>query len=103
MSQEKAFRKMSGGKFALTAWFIVAAVAPCLADGQPAVSFDDLRLRNIGPAFSPGRVADIAVDPRNPSIWYLATASSGLWKTDKPRRRPGNPSLITAVPIRWVA
>ena len=29
----------------------------------------------------PGRVADIAVDPRNRSIWYLAVASGGLWKS----------------------
>ncbi len=41
----------------------------------------ELRLRSIGPAVTPGRVADIAVDPRNRSIWYVATASSGLWKT----------------------
>src|SRR5262245_37676928 len=39
------------------------------------------QLRNIGPALQPGRVADIAVDPRNRSVWYVATASSGLWKT----------------------
>jgi photosystem II stability/assembly factor-like uncharacterized protein len=40
-----------------------------------------LPLRNIGPALEPGRIADIAVDPRNRSVWYVATASSGLWKT----------------------
>src|SRR5207247_5515804 len=27
------------------------------------------------------RIADIAVDPRNRSVWYVATASGGLWKT----------------------
>ncbi|MCF7958154.1 MAG: glycosyl hydrolase, partial [Phycisphaerae bacterium] len=42
---------------------------------------DELQLRSIGPTFKPGRVADIAVDPRNRSIWYLANASGGLWKT----------------------
>ena len=41
----------------------------------------ELRLRSIGPAVTPGRVADVAVDPRNRSVWYVATASSGLWKT----------------------
>jgi photosystem II stability/assembly factor-like uncharacterized protein len=35
----------------------------------------------LGPTLKPGRVADIAVDPRNRSIWYLANASGGLWKT----------------------
>jgi len=33
------------------------------------------------PTLKPGRVADIAVDPRNRSLWYLACASGGLWKT----------------------
>ncbi|MCF7974134.1 MAG: glycosyl hydrolase [Phycisphaerae bacterium] len=41
----------------------------------------DLTLRSLGPAIKPGRVADIAVDPRNHSLWYLASASGGLWKT----------------------
>jgi photosystem II stability/assembly factor-like uncharacterized protein len=40
-----------------------------------------LPLRNLGPAFTPGRVGDIAVDPRDRKVWYIATASSGLWKT----------------------
>jgi photosystem II stability/assembly factor-like uncharacterized protein len=40
-----------------------------------------LNLRSIGPALTPGRVADIAIDPRNRNVWYVATASSGLWKT----------------------
>ena len=28
-----------------------------------------------------GRIADIEIDPNNPSIWYVATAFGGLWKT----------------------
>jgi len=43
--------------------------------------FGELRLRSLGPTFKPGRVADIAVDPRNRSVWYLAVGSGGLWKT----------------------
>ena len=42
---------------------------------------DELQLRSLGPTLTPGRIADIAVDPRNRSIWYLACASGGLWKT----------------------
>jgi len=41
----------------------------------------ELRLRPLGPTLKPGRVADIAVDPRNRSVWYLANGSGGLWKT----------------------
>src|SRR4051812_10817934 len=42
--------------------------------------FEALRVRNVGPTTG-GRIADIAVDPKNPSIWYVASAASGLWKT----------------------
>ena len=38
-------------------------------------------MRNILGTFSSGRIADVAVDPRNRSVWYVATASGGLWKT----------------------
>jgi photosystem II stability/assembly factor-like uncharacterized protein len=41
----------------------------------------ELTMRNITGTFSSGRIADVAVDPRNRSIWYVATASGGLWKT----------------------
>ncbi|MCH8992655.1 MAG: hypothetical protein IIA44_13040, partial [Acidobacteria bacterium] len=39
------------------------------------------RLRPLGPAYKPGRVAEIAVDPTDRSTWYLAQGSGGLWKT----------------------
>ncbi len=40
-----------------------------------------IEVRNLSGIFSTGRVADIAVDPKNRSTWYIATASGGLWKT----------------------
>ncbi len=40
-----------------------------------------LRFRSIGPAFTSGRHADMAVDPKNPHVWYVAMAAGGLWKT----------------------
>ena len=40
-----------------------------------------LELRSIGPTLSSGRIADVAVDPRNRSVWYVASASGGVWKT----------------------
>jgi len=38
-------------------------------------------LRNVGPAFVSGRIADIAVHPKHENTWYVGTASGGLWKT----------------------
>ena len=40
-----------------------------------------LKFRNIGPAVSSGRIADFAVNPDNPSEYYVGVASGGLWKT----------------------
>ena len=40
-----------------------------------------LKFRNIGPALTSGRIADIAIDPKNENIWYVAAASGGVWKT----------------------
>lgn len=44
-------------------------------------TFDSMALRNIGPAYMSGRIADIAVDQNNPSTWYTAVGSGGVWKT----------------------
>ena len=40
-----------------------------------------LALRGIGPALMGGRIADIAVHPHDPSTWYVAVGSGGVWKT----------------------
>ena len=40
-----------------------------------------LALRNIGPAFMGGRIADIAVDPTRPTTWFVAVGSGGVWRT----------------------
>ena len=50
------------------------------ADNQSKL-FDNFKLRNIGPAFMSGRIADLAIDPMNENIWYVAVASGGVWKT----------------------
>jgi photosystem II stability/assembly factor-like uncharacterized protein len=38
--------------------------------------------RSIGPAFTSGRIADIAVNPDDPSEYYVAVASGNIWKTN---------------------
>ncbi|MGH7602149.1 MAG: WD40/YVTN/BNR-like repeat-containing protein, partial [bacterium] len=44
-------------------------------------TFNGLKLRGIGPAFTSGRIGDIAVHPQNRSIYFVAVASGGVWKT----------------------
>ena len=44
--------------------------------------FNGLKFRNIGPAMTSGRIADIAIHPENENIWYVAVGSGGVWKTE---------------------
>ncbi len=46
-----------------------------------AGTFAGLTLRGIGPAVASGRISDFAVDPAEPSYYFLASASGGVWKT----------------------
>ncbi|MFN0082657.1 MAG: WD40/YVTN/BNR-like repeat-containing protein [Ferruginibacter sp.] len=48
---------------------------------QPS-TFSGLKFRNIGPALVSGRIVDLAVNPKNISEYYIATANAGIWKTN---------------------
>ncbi|MEM8846335.1 MAG: glycosyl hydrolase [Bacteroidota bacterium] len=41
----------------------------------------NLPLKNIGPSIMSGRVVDLEVNPENPTEFYVAYASGGLWHT----------------------
>lgn len=43
--------------------------------------FNGLKFRSLGPAFVSGRIADIALHPKNENVWYVAVGSGGVWKT----------------------
>lgn len=45
-------------------------------------TFEAMEMRSIGPAYMSGRIADIAVDQNDPSTWYVAVGSGGVWKTE---------------------
>jgi photosystem II stability/assembly factor-like uncharacterized protein len=44
-------------------------------------SFAGLAMRSIGPAMMSGRISDIAINPEDPSTWYVGVASGGIFKT----------------------
>lgn len=44
-------------------------------------TFNGLKLRNIGPAFMSGRIADIVIHPDDDNRWYIAVGSGGVWRT----------------------
>ena len=50
-------------------------------DPMSPPTFNGLKLRAIGPAFTSGRVIGFAVDPTNPAHYFAAAASGGVWKT----------------------
>ena len=45
-------------------------------------ALNGFKFRSIGPAFMSGRIADIAIDPKNENVWYVAVGSGGVWKTE---------------------
>ncbi len=46
-----------------------------------AKTFAGLKLRSIGPALMSGRIGDFAVNPKDPSHYFVAVCSGGVWKT----------------------
>ncbi len=60
----------------------IAALLPHAAIAQAAPSpFDALHFREIGPAATGGRIHDLQIDPQNPAVLYVGTASGGIWKS----------------------
>jgi len=45
-------------------------------------TYSGLKFRSIGPAFTSGRIADFAINPKNYSEYFVASASGGVWKTE---------------------
>ncbi len=77
---------------------VLAAPLPCQAAGSQraktpgspaeepsesplAKAIAALPVRGIGPSLMGGRIADIAVHPTAPGVWYVAVGSGGVWKT----------------------
>ena len=60
----------------------IAALAGQSSDPMTADALKPFAFRSLGPSLTTGRISDIAVDPKNPSVWYVAAASGNLWKTE---------------------
>ncbi|MFB3855444.1 MAG: WD40/YVTN/BNR-like repeat-containing protein [Vicinamibacterales bacterium] len=76
--------------FWMTVLAVAVAAAATLGAGQAPgggnrLTQDYLKgieLRSIGPGIATGRIQDIAIDPKNGNVWYVASAFGGLWKTE---------------------
>jgi hypothetical protein len=61
-----------------------ASVTPAPSSAAPQLTdvlFKNLKARAIGPAIMGGRVSDIAIDPRNPFVFYVALGHGGIFKS----------------------
>ena len=69
---------------------LVSPSASAAAGASPAESaaprlneilFKNFKARSIGPAAMGGRVSDIAIDSRNPAVFFVGLSTGGLFKT----------------------
>jgi len=61
---------------------LTSLVSPAQAQTDFSSAVANLTFREIGPAVTGGRIADVAVVESKPQIFYVGTASGGLWKTE---------------------
>ncbi len=63
----------------------VSPTPAATASGTPptltGILFKNFKARSIGPAAMGGRVSDIAIDPRNPALFFAGLSTGGLFKT----------------------
>ena len=70
---------------AMASTFLLALGIPLGLIGQESTLLPEdlsgLRARDIGPAVMSGRIVDLAVVEVDPTVFYVASATGGLWKT----------------------
>jgi photosystem II stability/assembly factor-like uncharacterized protein len=83
-----------GRTWTLWKWLVAAAMLAVVvlpatpfaqggaSDRLTADALQGLEFRSIGPSLTTGRISDIAVDPKNTSVWYVAVSAGNLWKTE---------------------
>ena len=58
------------------------ATTPAAAQTIVETAISHLQYREIGPALMGGRIADLAVVESKPQVFYIATGTGGVWKTE---------------------
>ncbi len=72
---------MISKRITLTFILSLGLVFNALAQEAKVDPYQGLDFRSIGPAFTSGRIADVAIHPKNENVWYVAIGSGGVWKT----------------------
>ena len=83
MTSTRLLLVLCGGMALLTVGTPLAAQSSSQAAPAPITSADLVTFvpREIGPAVTGGRIADVEADPANPSVIWVASASGGVWKS----------------------
>lgn len=66
----------------LAAALLLGATAMAASNGNGSGPFSNLKLRNLGPAASGGRVTAVLGIPGKPGVYFVGSAAGGLWKTN---------------------
>ncbi len=61
---------------------VALAPPPLHAQSALEAAISHLRYRELGPALMGGRIADLAVVESKPQVFYIATGTGGVWKTE---------------------
>lgn len=71
-------------KYTILFFFVATTLLTTFAQENGKIDgelISNLSFRNVGPAFTSGRISDIAVHPDNTNEWYLAMGSGNAFKT----------------------
>jgi hypothetical protein len=68
-------------RFCLPFLLLLITTYPLSAQELTPEKLHGLEFRNIGPAAMSGRIVDLAVLEKDPYVFYVASATGGLWKT----------------------
>ncbi|MGB1780141.1 MAG: WD40/YVTN/BNR-like repeat-containing protein, partial [Longimicrobiales bacterium] len=69
-------------RFLAGAALVVPSVLAAQTPQQVATVANGLEWREIGPTIMGGRISDLAVVESDPSVFYVGTATGGIWKTE---------------------
>lgn len=73
--------KTNANHIIICLFFILLSMPSFAQEEKKGDVYQGLKFRNIGPALTSGRIADIAIHPKDESTWYIAVGSGGVWKT----------------------
>jgi hypothetical protein len=68
--------------------FVFGVFKPARNENAPkgalsSAILEGLGFRNLNPTIASGRISDLAVNPNDPSVYYVGTAGGGVWKTSR--------------------